>query len=75
MTNSEIARSLAANQCPTCDSSKAPKQSFCKRCYLMLPMDLKGRLYTPVPAYFDVFRSAFEFIKDKRASLSANALR
>ena len=64
MNNQEIFQSLRSASCPACTGPKKRAQSFCRPCYMRLPLSLQNALYD-AQGYVDTFRSALEALKQK----------
>lgn len=45
--------SLRGEKCPGCDKPKHPAKSFCLKCYVGLPANIRGDLYKRVGAGYE----------------------
>jgi hypothetical protein len=44
---------LKSNECPGCDSYKAPKKAFCWKCWNRLPSFMQKSLYSQIGCGFE----------------------
>lgn len=57
----EALESLQSEICPACKRKKVAKQSFCYRCYKLLPVKLQRQLYKSIwDGYAEIWAEAKE---------------
>lgn len=65
MTLAEIIKEFGGLRC-RCGAVKMPRQTFCRRCYRLLPRDLGNALYRRVgEGYEDAYAAACAHLEDK----------
>ena len=70
MTGHELVAELAGLRC-RCGAVKIPRQTFCRRCYRLLPMDLGKALYRRMGlGYEEAYAAACAWLEDKGVSRS-----
>lgn len=66
ITDREIVESFSSQKCMACGKRKGKAMSHCKRCYYLLPPEMRSALYNRFgQGYEQAFRASIEYLGEK----------